>query len=183
VNDSLPDVILLKGAPGVGKSSAAKFLTRHFSSGVRIEVDELRRMVIGVNWTDQSEHRAVLRIGAQLVGGFLRAGFAPIILVDTFSGDKLDGFLHALRAEQLKARPCVIVLHASDETLRDRISNREANGFRDLLVSTRINCEVVRDAKPFEKLIDTSALSPPEVAQAIMSVLEREISETRMGDN
>lgn len=172
MNDSLTDLILLKGAPGVGKSTAAKFLARHLPSGVLIEVDELRRMVIGVKWTDQSEHRAVLTLGAQLAGGFLQAGFAPVILVDTFSGDKLDGFLGAFRAEHPHGTVCVKVLHASEEALRDRVINREAGGFRDLTISMRINCEVVRDAKPFEELIDTSNLSPPQVAQAIMSALE-----------
>lgn len=164
-----PDLILLKGAPGVGKSAAAKCLARHFHSGVRIEVDELRKMVIGVKWTDQSEHRAALTLGAQLAAGFLRAGFAPVILVDTFSGDKLDGFLDAFRAEHARARVCVNVLHASDDVLRDRVLNRKTDGFRDLTVSIRINQEAVCDAKSFEKLIDTSGLSPTEVAQAILA--------------
>ncbi|MGH7132348.1 MAG: AAA family ATPase [Phycisphaerales bacterium] len=164
-----PDLILLKGAPGVGKSAAAKSLARHFPSGVRIEVDDLRTMVNGVKWTDQSEHRSVLTLGAQLAAGFLRSGFAPVILVDTFSGDKVDGFLNAFRADYPHGRVCVNVLHASDDVLRDRVLNREADGFRDLAVSTRINREAVRDAKSFEKLIDTSGLSPTEVAEAILA--------------
>lgn len=97
VNPAHHDIILLKGAPGFGKSAAAKCLARHVPSGVRIEVDDLRKMVIGVKWTDQAEHRTVLMLGAQLAAGFLRSGFAPVILVDTFSGDKVDGFLNALR--------------------------------------------------------------------------------------
>lgn len=165
------DLILLKGAPGVGKSTVAKFLSSHFPSGARIEVDVLRKMVIGVKWTDQAEHRAVLTLGAQLAAGFLRSGFSPVILVDTFSGDKVDDFLNAFRAEHPQGKVCVIGLHASDNVLRARVLNREADGFRDLAVSMRINGELVRDARSFEKLIDTTGLSPTEVAQAVLAAL------------
>lgn len=155
----------------MGKSSTARLLARHFASGVRIEVDELRGMVVDVKWTDQAEHRKLLKLGAQLAGGFLRAGFAPVIVVDTFSGDKLDGFLAALVAEYPEVRVFVAVLHAADDVLRERVLNREAGGFRDLNVSLRINEEAVRDPKPFEKVIETSAFSPAEVAQAILAGL------------
>lgn len=169
-----PDLILLKGAPGVGKSAVAKLLSSHFPSGARIEVDALRKMVIDVKWTDQAEHRAVLMLGAQLAAGFLRSGFAPVILVDTFSGDKVDDFLDAFRTEYPQGKVCVNVLHASNDVLRARLLNREADGFRDLAVSMRINGEVVRDARLFEKLIDTSGRSPTEVAQAVLAALQVE---------
>ena len=165
------DLILLKGAPGVGKSTAAKLLARHFPSGVRIEVDALRGMVIGVNWTDQVEHRSLLTLAAQLAAGFLRSGFSPVILIDTFSGDKINGFLSAFRAECLESRVFVGVLHASDDVLRQRVLAREADGFRDLPIVMRINLESVRDAMPFETLIDTSNLPPIDVANAILAAV------------
>jgi predicted kinase len=166
-----PDLILLKGAPGVGKSTAAKLLARHFPSGVRIEVDDLRRMVVDVKWTEQLEHRKVLTLGAHLAAGFLRSGFAPVILVDTFSGDKVDGFLTAFRSECEESRGFVAVLHASDEVLRDRVLNREADGFRDLTVSMRLNHEAVHDVRTFETLINTSDRSPTVVAQTILTAI------------
>lgn len=171
MNPNLPDLVLLKGAPGVGKSTTAKLLARHFPSGVRIEVDDLRRMVVDVKWTEQSEHRKVLMLGAHLAAGFLRSGFAPVILVDTFSGDKVDGFLTAFRSECQESRVFVAVLHTSDEVLRDRVLNREADGFRDLTVSMRLNQEVVRDVRSFETLINTSEHSPTEVAQTILTAM------------
>lgn len=171
MNPTLHDLILLKGAPGVGKSSAARQLAHHFTSGVRIEVDDLRRMVVDVKWTDQTEHRKLLLLSAQVAAGFLRSGFAPVILVDTFSGDKMDGFLDAFRSEYPQGRVFVTVLHASEDVLRDRVLNREADGFRDLTVSTRLNHEAVRDFRSFEKLIDTSTLSPAEVARAILDAM------------
>jgi predicted kinase len=165
------DLILLKGAPGVGKSSAAKELARHFGSSVRIEVDDLRKMVVRVKWTDQVEHRKVLTLGAQLASGFLRSGFAPVILVDTFSGDKIDDFLSEVRSGCPHARVFVAVLHASEEVLRDRVANRDADGFRDLTVSLRLNHQAVHELRPFERLIDTTDLSPADVVQTILNAM------------
>lgn len=165
-----PDLILLKGAPGVGKSTAAKLLAQHFPSGVRVEVDTLRQMVISVDWTNQAEHRKLLTLSAQLAAGFLRSGFAPVILVDTFSGDKIDGFLTEFHAQCPSKRVCVVVLHAAEDVLRERVSNREAGAFRDIGISLRINHESVRDARPHEVVLDTSTLSAAGVMGAILRI-------------
>lgn len=170
MNPNLADLILLKGAPGVGKSTAAKLLAQHFPSGVRVEVDTLRQMVISVDWTNQAEHRKLLALSAQLAAGFLRSGFSPVILVDTFSGDKIDGFLAEFHAQCSGNRVCVIVLHAAEDVLRERLSNREAGAFRDIGISMRINLESVRDARPSERLLDTSTLSPTDVMGAILQI-------------
>jgi predicted kinase len=89
----IPDVIILRGAPGVGKSTLAKELAQHFPKGVRIEVDTLRGMVISVDWTNQQEHKDLLQVAAQLTRQFLGLGFKPVLVVDTFSGDKVKDFL------------------------------------------------------------------------------------------
>ena len=172
MNTASPDLILLKGAPGVGKSTAAKLLACQFPSGVRIEVDALRGMVIDVNWTAQTEHRSLLMLSAQLAAGFLRSGFAPVILIDTFSGDKINGFLSAFRAECPQSRVFVGVLHASDDVLRQRVLGREADGFRDIPITMRTNLESIRDVKPFETLIDTSNLPPSDVTKAILAAIQ-----------
>lgn len=171
MNSATPDLILLKGAPGVGKSTVAKVLAHHFASGVRIEVDTLRGMVIGVNWTDQVEHRIVLGLAARLAVGFLHTRMTPVILVDTFSGDKIHGFLDAFRSECPECRVFVAVMHASEDVLRQRILGREADGFRDIPIATRTNRESVCDARSFETLIDTSRLSPEEVAHIILTAM------------
>ena len=168
MSGALPDLILLKGAPGVGKSTAAKIIASHFPSGVRIEVDTLRQMVISVNWKNQAEHRSLLTLSAQLAVGFLRSGFAPVILIDTFNGDKRDGFLAAVRSECPQSRVFEAVLHASEAVLRQRVLNRDSEAFRDITIAMRINHELVRDARPSDLLIDTSSLSPTDVANAIL---------------
>ena len=175
-----PRLILVKGAPGVGKSSAARELSKHCPNGVRVEVDTLRNMVINVNWKRQAEHRAVLSLGAQLALGFLRSGFAPVILIDTFSGDKLDGFIGEIRETLPKERIVVAALHASDTVLRQRVLGREASGFRDLEICAAINEQVARGQRPSETLIDTSSLSPIQVADAIRAAAGLPDSPARM---
>jgi predicted kinase len=165
------DLILLKGAPGVGKSTAAKLLAHHFPSGVRIEVDTLRQMVISVDWTNQAEHRNLLKLSAKLAAGFLRSGCSPVILVDTFSGDKIDGFLAAFREECPRGRVFVAVLHAADDVLRQRIAGREGDAFRDNTIAVRINQESVHGVQPFETLLDTSNLVPTAIANAILAAI------------
>jgi chloramphenicol 3-O-phosphotransferase len=166
-----PNLILLKGAPGVGKSSTARWLAKHFPSGVRIEVDDLRNMVMRVQWTNQLEHRKVLGLSARLAAGFITEGFGPVVLIDTFSGDKLRQFLSTLRDNSPEVYPFVAGLYASDDVLRRRIENREPGGFRDLEVSSRINREVVADESSIDILIDTSLLTPEDVASAVITAL------------
>ena len=172
MNAASADLILLKGAPGVGKSTAAKLLAHHFPSGVRIEVDTLRQMVISVDWTNQAEHRSLLTLSAKLAAGFLRTGSSPVILVDTFSGDKIDGFLAAFRPECPQSRVFVAMLHAADDVLRQRVTSREGDAFRDNTIAMRINQESVQGAQPFETLIDTSNLVPTGVANAILAAIQ-----------
>lgn len=171
MNPASADLILLKGAPGVGKSTAAKLLAQHFPSGVRIEVDTLRAMVTDVKWTDQAEHRHLLTLLAQLAAGFLRSGFAPVILIDTFSGDKIDDFLAGFRSECPQSRVFVAVLHASGDVLRHRVLNREAEAFHDVTVAMRINQESVHCARFFETLFDTSNIPPTDVVHAILAAI------------
>lgn len=166
------DLILLKGAPGVGKSTAAKLLASHFPSGVRVEVDTLRQMVISVDWTNQAEHQSVLKLSAKLAAGFIHSGQSPVILVDTFSGDKIDGFLATFRQESPESRVFVAVLHASDEVLRQRITDRDGNAFRDFPIAMRINHESIAGAQSFESVIDTTSLVPTGVADAILYAIQ-----------
>jgi chloramphenicol 3-O-phosphotransferase len=174
-----PNVILLKGAPGVGKSSAARLLAKQFPAGVRIEIDDLRNMVVHPQWTNQLEHRKVLGLGARLASGFITQGFGPVVLIDTFSGDKLRDFLSTLRDSHSDVYPFIAGLHASDDVLRHRIANRDAGGFRDYDVSLRINREVAADPASVDILLDTSLLTPKDVADTLLHAIARSSDTSR----
>jgi hypothetical protein len=165
------EVIIIRGAPGVGKTEVAKCLARHFPGGAKVEVDVLRKMIISVHWTDQREHTELLQVAARVVGDFLGLGFSPVIVVDTFSGDKVDSFLKTL--QQLNSSPSVRLfgLHASETALRQRLDRRPEGQFKDFEVSAKLNTDILHIRRPEETQIDASDLCAKELAQIIVSKL------------
>ena len=164
----MPDVIVIRGAPGSGKSRTAKCLAARLGTGVRMEVDTLRAMVIPVDWTNQVEHINVLSLGAGLVAGFLRFGHSPVIAIDTFSGDKLVRFLAELRALQDGLDVRAFALVTTPAVLRARVGNRPADQFRDIGICEKLNSDIVKHLQPGEQLIDNSSLTPEEIVDLIL---------------
>lgn len=166
----MPDVIIIRGAPGSGKSEAAKCLAARLGKCVRLEVDTLRAMIIPVDWTNQMEHINVLTLAADLVAGFLRIGHRPVIVVDTFSGDKQLKFLADLETLQPGLDVCVFALVAAPAVLRERIESRSPNQFKYIGISEKQNSEIIERPQPGEQLIDNSGLTPDEVVDLIIEV-------------
>ena len=110
---SAPDIIILKGAPASGKSQTAKSLARFFPKGVKIEVDNLRQMVISVDWKNQAEHINLLQVSARLAHDFLKLDFKPVIVVDTFSGDKIKNFMATMKNMDASIRMQIFSLFVS----------------------------------------------------------------------
>ena len=162
-----PDVIIIRGAPGTGKTQTSKCLANRFRGGVRIEVDTLRAMVIAVDWTNQAEHISMLSLSTGLVGGFLGRGYRPVIVVDTFSGDKLAKFLAELHLldESLDVRAFALV--SAPDVLRARVETRPAEDFKDICICQKLNTDIVKHLQPLERLIDNTALTPEETAEVI----------------
>lgn len=165
------DVITLRGAPGTGKTRTAKCLARHYPCGVRMEIDNLRSMVISVEWTNQEEHVNVLSLSVGLVQGFLRLGYRPVIVVDTFSGDKLDRYLADLHRldESLVVRSFALTTSARE--LRRRLESRPPHDFKDFDISRRLNSDVIDHLCPAEEMIDTTGLEPEDTARRILQRL------------
>ncbi len=165
----MPDVIIIRGAPGVGKSTLAKALASHFPKGVRLEVDTLRGMVISVDWTNQQEHKDLLLVAARLTRHFLELGYRPVLVVDTFSGDKVQPFLDAICASSPGLQVKTFALHASPEVLEQRLISRPSDQFRDFAVSRKLKTEALKIHRPADTLLDTSRLSATELAQAVIA--------------
>ena len=165
---TLPDVIVIRGAPGAGKSEAAKCLAARLGRGARVEVDTLRSMIVPVTWTDQGEHIAVLALAGSVVSGFLRMGHRPVIVVDTFSGDKLGKFLEDLGTANPGATVRSFSLAPNRSALRARVEHRPDGEYKDLRVCEKLNEDVVRRLIPGELLIDNSNMTPEESVDVIL---------------
>jgi predicted ABC-type ATPase len=165
----IPDVIVIRGAPGAGKSRTAKALSERLGRGVRVEVDTLRSMVFPVDWTNQAEHLAALSVASSVAARFVCQGHRPVIVVDTFSGDKITKFLSELRDQCSGVDVRVFALFVEPTILRARVEGREADGYRDLRVCEKLNADVAKYLNPSERLIDNSGLTPEDTAEAVLA--------------
>ena len=159
------DIIILRGAPASGKSQSAKSLATFFPKGVRIEVDNLRNMVISPDWKNQSEHINILSLSTKVVAEFLQLGFKPIIVVDTFSGYKINKYLEELRQLNSKLFIKIFGLHVSEDELIKRIESRESWEFRDVNICVRLNDDVLKYKLDSEYQINTTGLLPLDTAK------------------
>jgi AAA domain len=161
------DVIILRGAPGSGKSQTAKSLSRFFPKGVKLEVDTLRQMVISVDWKNQEEHINLLKVSTGLVNDFLKLSFSPVIVVDTFSGDKIIKYLDTLYQLDKTFSIKLFGLYVTDEELKRRLDLRSDPEFRDFGICKRLNDDLLKIKYDSEYQINTTGLLPNQTAEII----------------
>ncbi len=166
------DVIIIRGAPGSGKSETAKCLAARFKKGVRLEVDTLRAMVVSVDWSNQEEHVNILSLATNLVAGFIKNGYKPVIVIDTFSGNKLSNFLSELQLLNSNLEVYSFALVTTPEVLSTRVENRSADKFKNIDICQMINSDVTKYLLPEENLIDSTILTPEAIADVILEQIK-----------
>ena len=167
MKDRKTDIIIIRGCPASGKSQTAKSLSHYFPKGIRLEVDTLRHMVISVDWKDQQEHINLLQISTGLVHDFLRLGFNPVIVVDTFSGDKINKYLDTLNQLDKEFLIKIFGLFTTDAELKRRLDLRKDEEFKDFPICKKLNEDVLKWKHHSEYQIDTTRLSPTQTADKI----------------
>lgn len=165
------EIIIIKGAPASGKSSVAKCLAKEFPNGIRLEVDIIRSMVISVDWTNQNEHINMLGVSAKLTNEFLLLGHTPVIVVDTFSGDKVVRFIEQLKTINDSLIIKVFGLYTTEDELRKRVDARKENEFREVDICLKLNADVIKMKLKDEVQIDTTGMLPNEITKLIYTLL------------
>lgn len=173
MQNEIIDIIILRGAPASGKSQTAKSLSQSFPKGVRLEVDTLRQMVISVDWKNQEEHINMLQVSTRLVYDFLKLGFSPVIVVDTFSGDKINKYLDSLYQLDKDLSIKIFGLFTNDDELRKRLELRSSGEFRDFGICKKLNDDVLKIKYDTEFQVDTTGLLPKQTAEIIYGNLTR----------
>src|ERR1700722_11246356 len=138
------DIIIIRGAPGSGKTQTAKSLAKYFPKGVRLEVDKIRAMIISVDWINQKEHINILKMSSKLAHDFIKYGYRPVIVIDTFSGNKVENFIGDLLKADNSRTIKLFGLYTNDNELKRRIEARAQNEYNDLKVCKKLNDDVLR---------------------------------------
>ncbi len=158
-------VILLRGAPAVGKSTTARGLIEVLRRGAVVEVDHLRGIQADCDWHDRRQHAVALSVAAQCAQAFLVEGVSPVILVDTFGRQVLPDT--QARLSGLGVSHIAASLWAGPDVLRER-SLRRGDDDHELAMSLVMNAEIGATRWPGELLVDTSGAAPEEVVQAVL---------------
>jgi tRNA A37 N6-isopentenylltransferase MiaA len=165
------DIIIIKGAPSSGKSTTAKELAKYFSGGVRMEIDNLRSMVISVEWTNQKEHIEILNVSTHLINNFYDLNYKPIIVIDTFSGNKIIDYLERLNNMKKDWKISIFSLYVTESELKKRLDLR-TDKFKDFDISKKINNDTIEFKLENEIQIDTTELTAKETSKLIYDYLE-----------
>jgi broad-specificity NMP kinase len=165
------DVIIIKGAPGSGKSETANILSTHFPKGVKIEVDYIRGMIIFIDWEDLDEHIKSLEIAANLTLDFLKFNYKPVIVIDTFSMGKEHLFINTLLSNKDNLNIKIFGLYVNEDELKNRLSERSGEQYSNFILSNEVNKEVINSKDENIIIIDTSDNTAEETANTILKSL------------
>jgi len=165
------DIIIIKGAPGSGKSETANILSAHFPKGVKIEVDNIRGMVIFIDWEDLDEHIKSLEITANLALDFLKFNYKPVIVIDTFSMGKEYSFINTLLQNKDNLNIKTFGLYVNENELKKRLSERSSEQYNNFILSNEVNKEVINTKNENIINIDTSGSTAEETANIILKSL------------
>lgn len=161
------DVLIVRGAPGVGKSSVGALLAKHYKGGVTIEIDEVRRMINAVTWSGVKEHLDAISASAGLLTSYLKSNYRPIIIIDTLSHGTIKFILRELPS---KSQYKIFSLFAQEEIIKERIAKRNS-GFMDLTISLKTNTAIINEQLQNNYAIDTSNLSIQDTFNEIIKML------------
>jgi broad-specificity NMP kinase len=154
-------LIIIRGAPGAGKSSLGRNLKKKFPSAALLELDNFRGMM-NVDWTDEQQHRIALKAAALAAKTFCEQGITPVIVVDMFLPEQLNYFL----AEAGEINYRIISLLADETTFEKRLAERK-EGFIDLEKTIEINEQLRKNPAAHETIIDTSGKTKQEISGMI----------------
>ena len=156
--------LILRGAPGVGKSTVAHGVRMLFPKGSCIEIDSLRMMLNANVWGNAPQHLEAIRTAAFLGVRHVSQGIQPVIFVDAFVSGYLETLTEHLNREDIRIHSLI----ASDDVLKSRILNRPDHPFKDWRRSIEINRHIAEHPVEGDRVIDTSALDVPSIIKAIV---------------
>lgn len=158
----MTELLFLRGAPGVGKSTLSKKMKSLFPKGITIEVGPFLKQFHSFKNGDSDHYSNTLDIIYLLSLNYLKKGYGPILIIGPFKHKRMnDHFL-----SKMKNNYFIITLVAEDKILDYRIDNREI-GFKDKTVAHITNNDMKQYRFTREICIDTTFKSPDEVLNVV----------------
>lgn len=162
------DVVILRGAPCVGKTTLGRRLKAALPDCAVMEVDDVRGMLANVDWKDRRQHDIAMAGSLDLLRRFVQEGRRPVVLIDTFSRARLGHVLGWMEGAGLKYR--LVSMRLQPDDLQRRLADRES-GFREWEPSRVLNDEVERNRYKNETLLDVTGLDRDEVLSRALDAL------------
>jgi hypothetical protein len=160
------DVVLIRGAPGIGKSTLGELLRQSPELGAVIDLDEIRGMIAGELFEAHENVHYLEAVGAtsRLIKSLLIEDLRPVVVVDVLAHEPLEVMLMGLDATRI----LIASLYMTDEGLAERMASRHS-GYVNLPVAAAVNKEIRLSRHKGELALDVTGLTPYQVKHRIMS--------------
>lgn len=163
------DLIIVRGAPGIGKTTLGELLKNDDFFCAVIDIDEVRGMFLGEKFIchENEEYYKALELTILMVRNLRTQFVKPILITDVLAEELLEYFI--IKVKNLSY--LIINLFASNEILMQRIENR-SGGYKEIDVSLKINTKITQDTKYKFINLDTSFLNPRSIRHCIYRIIE-----------
>lgn len=158
-------ILLIRGAPGVGKSTLGNLIKKRNPGTAVIDVDVVRSMISKVNWDDRIMHTLSLSIAKDIAAVFSSTGLLPII-IDTLAVNRVKRLIEDFESDSFTCN--IISLFAEDHILESRVASRK--GYDKMKEILQLNKEIRKICLKNEYKMDTSYFTPENVYQNFMVV-------------
>ena len=160
-----PEIVVIRGAMGVGKSTLLRHLRGQFPKSVAVEMDYLISFCTSPQWDNWS--LPATRVAARLVNGYLMEGQRPVFVVYPM-GNELVKELERLTQRRL----ATVTLWAREPVLKRRIQTR-GREFAGSAEDTNRYFAAPEHRLDEELWYDTSSTDPMSLAERISRDLTR----------
>lgn len=131
-------IIIITGAPGIGKTTILEKLRSHFSKGFFVDVDEFRKSCgnVRLNYHDQDYDEILKVLEIFILSLSQNDYFKPVFVFDCMSPKRLFSFYESVS----KAIEVIIFVLWEDNTLlEERMKSRHGHFYNDIENAKKLN--------------------------------------------
>lgn len=161
-------VVLLGGAPGIGKSTVTRSLLQIASSGTRlIQCVDVDALWLHQPWRVDSRMKDMVQGNLRaVIGNAARAGVDLLVITWVFQGPEIHQIVKNLLPPDVTSES--IQLHATQSVWRHRFEQDPGRPHLDAFYLERY---FATQTTPADHVIDTDGLEPDAVARALATIV------------